>query len=115
MVSNLVDIDTLADLSPGETTIAGQVQAFLRVIIRKARTHVAGTKNDSNGFFCGVDRSKLTHVGVDLKMQRASLFNVAGSLLSMNSDVRRLDKLPLATLIVSDVCSDVLLDFCCGN
>lgn len=54
-------------------------------------------------------------MGVDLKMKRASVFNVASSFLATARDLRRPKKLPLASLVVGDESPDVLLHFTSRN
>lgn len=49
-------------------------------------------------------------MGIDLEMQRAAIFDVAGSLLAAHSNFRSPNQLPLGALVVGDVSSHILLN-----
>jgi hypothetical protein len=109
MVTNLVDMGAFSDVPPVESTVSGHVETLLGVVVSQSLTDVSCSKNESNGILRGVDWSELSHMGIDLEMQGAAVFDEASSGLSVLSGLRGLKKLPLATLVVSDVGLHVLL------
>jgi len=54
-------------------------------------------------------------VRVDLKVQRATILDVAGRFLTSHGDLGGLDEFPLATLVMRDIGLDVLLHFLSGD
>lgn len=112
MISELINVCTLSDLTPVEATVARHVgtQMFPSAYGIKALTSVTNCYNQANSAVLGVGWSENTIAGVNLEVQRAILIRIAVYLLAIVSNCRRLDQLPLASLIVSYVSADVLLD-----
>mmetsp|Transcript_25739 Transcript_25739/g.32040 ORF Transcript_25739/g.32040 Transcript_25739/m.32040 type:complete len:286 (-) Transcript_25739:1075-1932(-) len=110
VVANLVDVGAHADGPPGEATVPRQEEGLLRVVVGQLGAQVASAEDDTNGFLAGVNRSELTHMRVNLEVERAAIFDVTGGLFAHHGDFGGLDELPLAALVVCDVSLDVLLD-----
>jgi len=115
MVTNFVNMNTDSNSAPGKATITWEVQALLRLVISELGSDVSSSKNETYSFLCWVNWGKFTVMRVNLKMERATIFDIASWFFTTIRYFRCFNKLPLGTLVVRDKGLNVLLNFEGGN
>jgi len=109
MVTDVINVDSVSDVLPVETTVTRQVQSLWLSVLSQTLAQVTSAKDNTDCLLSGVDRGELSLMRVDLQMERAAVLKVALGWLSCLRLLRGLDEFPLATLVVGDKGSHILL------
>ena len=115
MVTDLIDVWAFSDVFPVEATISAEEKILLWVVVSQSWPNIAHSKHDAHSILRRVYWGKLAHVGVDLKVKRATVLNEAFCVPTVWFLLWCFHEFPLCTFVVSDECSNIFLYFRCWN